>query len=199
MNRKIVFDTVRRILGRGLRQTEVDALDGALDQAGEDLPQDRAPCAPSCRISPVGIQLIQRFESCARLRPDGLYEAYPDPGTGGDPWTIGWGTTGSGIGPGTIWSKEQCDLRFETDLARYASEVSSAIGDAATSQNQFDALVSLHYNTGAIRRARLTRLHIQGKFERAAEEFARWRYAGGKVLKGLVRRRHEEAKLYRMQ
>ena len=69
----------------------------------------------------------------------------------------------------------------------------------ATSQNQFDALVSFHYNTGAIRRARLARLHIQGQFERAAEEFARWRYAGGKVLKGLVRRRHEEAKLYRMQ
>ncbi|MCB5426260.1 lysozyme [Altererythrobacter sp. CC-YST694] len=143
-----------------------------------------------------GIALIQRFEGCARLRPDGLYEAYPDPGTGGDPWTIGWGTTGPGIGPGTHWTRAQCDARLEADLARYALAVDRVLGDAATSQAQFDALVSFHYNTGAIARATLARKHLAGDYAGAAQEFTRWTRAGGRILKGLVRRRQAEAALY---
>ncbi|MCB2089021.1 MAG: glycoside hydrolase family protein, partial [Sphingomonadaceae bacterium] len=57
--------------------------------------------------------------------------------------------------------------------------------------------VSFHYNTGAIHRATLTRKHIAGDYEGAAREFARWNKAGGRVLKGLVRRRAEEERLYR--
>ena len=33
-------------------------------------------------IGPDGIKLIQSFEGCARKRPDGSYDAYPDPATG---------------------------------------------------------------------------------------------------------------------
>lgn len=40
------------------------------------------------KISPEGIALIKQFEGC-RLN------AYPDPATGGDPWTIGIGHTAS--------------------------------------------------------------------------------------------------------
>ena len=197
MHRKPIFDAVRRLLGRGFSQREVEALDAALDRSGEGFSQDRAPSAPSCGVSPAGLQLIMQFEGCAFQRPDGLYEAYPDPGTGGAPWTIGWGATGANITPGTVWTKAQCDARLEADVAAHAREVRDALGDCPTSQEQFDALVSFHYNTGAIHRATLTRLHREGHYEDAANEFARWRYAGGRVLKGLVRRRREEAKLYR--
>ena len=72
-----------------------------------------------------------------------------------------------------------------------------AIGEAPTSQAQFDALVSFHYNTGAIGRATLTRRHRAGDHAGAAREFARWNRAGGRVLAGLVRRRAAEAALYR--
>lgn len=158
------------------------------------------PCpakqAPARSIGPAGIALIKRFEGCARLRPDGRYAAYPDPGTGAEPWTIGWGATGPKIGPSTVWSKSQCDARLVADLARYAAEVSAALGDTATSQHQFDALVSFHYNTGAIRRATLTRRHREGDHAAAVREFHRWVRAGGKVLPGLVRRRAAEARLY---
>jgi len=153
-------------------------------------------------VSPAGIALIKRFEGCARLRTDGLVEAYPDPGTGAGPWTIGWGATGPDtvhggrIGPGTVWTQGQCDARFAEDLARYAAEVARAIGTAPTTQAQFDALVSFHYNTGAIARATLTRKHCAGDSAGAAREFARWTRAGGRVLKGLVRRRAAEAELY---
>jgi lysozyme len=196
MNRKPLFDQVRRLLGRGFRQSEVAALDSAID-AAEQSAQDHVPGAPPWRVSSRGIQLIRRFEGCARLRPDGLVEAYPDPGTGGAPWTIGWGATGPDIGPGTVWTQTQCDERLDADIARHAAEVRQAIGGAATTQAQFDALASFHYNTGAIARATLTRLHCAGDYEAAAREFTRWTRAGGQVLKGLVRRRREEAALYR--
>ncbi|MCC6925071.1 MAG: lysozyme [Novosphingobium sp.] len=148
-------------------------------------------------ISPAGIALIKRFEGCARQRADGRFEAYPDPGTGAAPWTIGWGATGKGIGPGTVWSQDQCDARLEADLARYARDVSRALGRAPTSQHQFDALVSFHYNTGAIARASLTRLHKAGEYAAAAAEFGKWVHAGGRRMTGLVRRRAAEASLYR--
>lgn len=199
MSRKPVFDTVRQILGRGFRQREVTALDSALDQTqngAENLPQGSGPSGPCLSISERGIALIKQFEGCARLRRDGLVEAYPDPGSGGDPWTIGWGATGKGIGPGTVWTRAQCDTRLERDLQRYADDVVAALNGAATSQNQFDALVSFHYNTGAIRRSTLTRKHRAGDFTGAVREFARWNKAAGRVMKGLTRRRSAEARLY---
>lgn len=154
------------------------------------------PAPATLRPGPAGIALIRQFEGCARLRPDGRYAAYPDPGTGGPPWTIGWGATGPDIGPDTLWSRDQCDVRLTADLARYAQEVRGALGKAATTQNQFDALLSFHYNTGAIGRASLTRKHRVGDYRGAEREFARWVRAGGRVLPGLVRRRAAEARLY---
>jgi len=154
------------------------------------------------RIGPAGLALIKRFEGCARLRPDGRFDAYPDPGTGGDPWTIGWGATGpchvtgGRIKRGTIWTQDQCDARLEADLARFSADVARVLGDCPTSQHQFDALVSFHYNTGAIARATLTRLHKAGRFDAARDEFGKWVHAGGKRLAGLVRRRAAEASLY---
>lgn len=200
MQRKPIFDAVRRLLGRGLRQREVQEIDAAIDTAitaGGEHPAVRT-------IGPGGIALIKQFEGLARLRPDGSVEAYPDPasslartGSGsGAPWTIGWGATGPGIGPGTVWTRSQCDARLEADLVRYAADVAAALDGAPTTQHQFDALVSFHYNTGAIARATLTKRHKQGDFSTAAAEFARWNRAGGRVLQGLVRRRAAEAQLY---
>jgi GH24 family phage-related lysozyme (muramidase) len=192
MDRTIIFDAVRRLLGRGFRQDEVAALDAAVDRATGASGRDGPPRI----VGPDGVALIKRFEGCAKRRPDGSIEAYPDPGTGGAPWTIGWGATGPGIGPGTIWTQAQCDARLEADLNRHAREVADTLGSAPTSQAQFDALVSFHYNTGAIARAALTRKHVAGDFAGAASEFARWNRAGGRVLPGLVRRRAAEAALY---
>src|SRR5690606_37226797 len=115
---------------------------------------------------------------------------------GGAPWTIGWGATGAGITAATVWTQAQCDTRLESDLARYSREVAQALGTSPTTQPQFDALTSFHYNTGAIHRASLTRLHKAQDYAAAAQEFARWVYAGGRVLSGLVKRRNAEAALY---
>lgn len=198
--RKPIFDLVRQFMGRRFRQSEVERLDDALDSS---LTRDHSiTLGATLTIGPEGIALIKRFEGCARLRRDGMIEAYPDPGTGGEPWTIGWGATGKGfetnerIGPSTVWTQAQCDTRLASDLTLYAEEVARAIGAAPTTQGQFDAMVSFHYNTGAITRATLTRKHKEADYAGAASEFARWNKAGGRVLKGLVNRRREEAKLY---
>jgi GH24 family phage-related lysozyme (muramidase) len=152
---------------------------------------------PGRSVSGRGVALIQGFESCARRLADGRFAAYPDPKSrDGRPWTVGWGSTGADIAPGTVWTQAQCDARFAEDLQRYAAEVSRAIGRAPTTQAQFDALVSFHYNTGAIGRATLTRNHVDGDYIGAQSEFARWTYNDGRRLPGLVRRRAAEAALY---
>lgn len=191
MNRKPIFDAVRQMLGRKFKRDEVKALDTAIEAAlGKVIPN------AAREIGTAGIALIQKWEGCARRRYDGQFEAYPDPGSGGDPWTIGWGSTGADIAPGLIWTQDQCDARLRRDLVRYAREVAKALGGAPTSQSQFDALISFHYNTGAIAKATLTKLHCQGRVAEAKGEFGKWINAGGRVMQGLVKRRAEEAELY---
>jgi hypothetical protein len=95
MNRKIVFDAVRRMLGRGFTFPEVRILDQVLEamRPGPDIR------ILSHGVSLAGIRLIKAYEGCvikayegcARLMADGRNEAYPDSGTGGAPWTIDWG------------------------------------------------------------------------------------------------------------
>ena len=158
---------------------------------------DPAPLSPS----PAATALIQRFEGCARARADGSFEAYPDPGTGADPWTIGWGSTGPDIGAQTVWSKAQCDTRLVRDVGRFAAQIAALIGPAPTTQNQFDALVCFAYNlgVGALKGSTLLRRHLAGDTAGAAGEFAKWVRAGGRVLPGLVKRRAAEAALYAAQ
>ncbi|MEP9361005.1 lysozyme [Sphingomonas sp. KR3-1] len=148
--------------------------------------------------SPACIALVQEFEGCARQQPDGSFAAYPDPGTGGAPWTIGWGTTGPDVTPGTIWTQAQCDARLDQDVTAFAQQVTTTLGGAATSQNQFDALVDFAYNLGIrnLQTSTLLKLHKAGNYPAAAAEFPKWNMAAGKVLPGLVRRRAAEQALY---
>lgn len=148
--------------------------------------------------SPACTALIKRFEGCARRLADGRIAAYPDPATGGAPWTIGWGSTGRDVRHGAVWTQAQCDARLSRDLAALAQRLAATLDAAPTSQRQFDALVSFAYNvgTGALARSTLLRLHRAGSYAAAAAQFARWNKAGGKVLPGLVRRRAAEARLY---
>ena len=143
-------------------------------------------------------KLIQQFEGCAKRRSDGSFEAYPDPGSGGDPWTIGWGSTGANIRQGTIWTQQQCDERFSEHVDEFAAGVAKLLGGARTSQSQFDALVSFAYNVGVgnLASSTLLKMHKAGDYAGAAAQFGRWNKAAGKVLAGLTKRRAAEAALY---
>lgn len=148
------------------------------------------------------LNLIREFEGCAQKIMSGPQagdcQAYPDPGSHGPPWTIGWGSTGTGIGPGTIWTQQQCDQRMESDVARLGQELDALLGSSATTQNQFDAMIDFAYNLGieSLASSTLLRLHKAGDYQGAAAEFGKWTHADGKVLPGLVKRRAAEAALY---
>ncbi len=144
-------------------------------------------------ISPEGIALIRRFEGCELL-------AYPDPGTGGKPWTIGVGTTvypdGRAVKAGDTITAEQAEEYLRHDLARFEAAARKLFPVAT--QAQFDALVSWIYNIGeeAARTSTLRRKHNEGDYSGAAAEFGKWVLAAGKKLPGLVKRRAAEAALY---
>lgn len=155
--------------------------------------------------SKAGLDLIKSFESCAKAIGGGKFRAYPDPAPGrnGLPVTIGWGSTrdfdGKPIRPGTVWTQEECDRKKAEDMAEFERQVRAILGDAPTTQGQFDALVSFAYNIGSssLRGSTLMRKHKAGDYAGAADQFARWNKAGGAVMRGLTRRRAAEAALYR--
>lgn len=138
-----------------------------------------------------GEALMHFFEGC-RL------EAYPDPASGGDPWTIGWGDTGPDVVPGLKITQEEADARFRRRVEEFAKVVRECTAGSSTNQNQFDAFVSFTYNCGPVNFSGSTMLkkHKAGDFIGAAAEFDKWVRAAGKVMPGLVKRRAAERALY---
>jgi lysozyme len=141
------------------------------------------------RVSSFGIELIHEFEGFRK-------KAYPDPGSGGRPYTIGYGTTvykGAPVTPGMTISRQEAAEAFEEDLRRFERAVKRAV-NVPILQNQFDALVSFTYNVGidAFKRSTLLRkLNLKDCYG-AADELLRWDKASGFVMAGLTRRRRIE-------
>lgn len=146
------------------------------------------------QISNNGIALIKRFEGC-RLT------AYPDPGTGGDPWAIGYGWTGKVDGkpikPGMKIDDATADRLLRTGVVSFDQAVSKMLKVSVT-QNQYDALVSLAYNIGtrALSTSTLMKKLNAGDVKGAADEFLRWNRSGGKVMAGLTNRRKAEREVF---
>jgi len=69
---------------------------------------------------------------------------------------------------------------------------------AELTHNMFSALVSLTYNIGSgnLQRSTLRMKLNRGRYEDAADEFPKWRRAGGRILAGLVHRRAAEQRLF---
>jgi lysozyme len=83
-------------------------------------------------------------------------------------------------------------------LISFEKYVDSYCVDTIT-QNQFDALVSFAYNLGPANlksSTLLKKVNANPADESIRLEFMKWVKAGGKTLKGLVRRREAEANLY---
>lgn len=186
MNRTPIFDCVRVMLGRGFTDVEVRKLDKAID-ASIGVP---AAVPGHRRINKAGLELIKSFEGL-RLK------AYPDPATGGHPWTVGYGSTGAHVRPGVVLTEAQAETLLQEDLARFEKAVEKAA--PKSTDNQFAAMVSLAFNVGetAFEGSTLARKHNAGDYAGAADQFRRWNRAAGRVMAGLSRRRAAEAALYR--
>lgn len=142
------------------------------------------------KLSQAGKDLIKSFEGL-ELR------VYPDPATGGAPYTAGYGHTGSDIKPGMKVTQAMADAWFDADVAKFESGV-SALLRVPTTQSQFDAMVSLAYNIGLgnFGKSTLLKKHNAKCWSCAAGQFLVWNRAAGKVMNGLTRRRNAERAMY---
>ncbi len=144
------------------------------------------------KVSDKCINMIKHHEGFVR-------KPYQDPiGL----WTVGVGhLIGDGKKLPKEWNKEFTDEEVDNilceDLERFEIGI-QRLTKVSLTQSQFDALVSFSFNVGlgnfqsSTLRSKLNR----GDYEGASNEFPKWRKAGGKILKGLVRRRADEKALF---
>jgi GH24 family phage-related lysozyme (muramidase) len=142
-------------------------------------------------------KIIRQWEGC-RL------EAYPDPATGGDPWTIGWGTTrvnGAPVRQGDKISQALADELLRAEINHVAAKLYELI--PAVKQygaNQQAALISWAYNVGlgAVGESTLRKRLLAGESAQVVipQELPRWNKGNGKVMEGLTRRRAAEVELF---
>lgn len=145
------------------------------------------------------IALIKEFEGC-RLA------AYPDPASGGDPWTIGYGTTRYGanqpVKRGDKITVIEADLLLRMEVDRIAAKLQSTIPHwAAMNDSQHSALVSFAYNLGeafygASGFETLSRRLREKRWADVPAALELYRNPGTAVEAGLLRRRKAEGALW---
>ena len=150
----------------------------------------------------MDIKSILRKHEGLRLR------AYPDPASGGRPYTIGYGHT-KGVKLGDECTLEQAEQWLTEDLA-YAYKVVDREVKVPLTNGQRDALASFVFNVGEGKKgakdgfvslksgntSTLLRKLNSGSYKAAADELLKWVYGAGKVMPGLVKRRKEERELF---
>lgn len=147
-------------------------------------------------VNAATVQLVKHFE--------GLHlEAYRCPA---GVWTIGYGHTGLVHRDGTVKqgrkiTEAEAERLLEHDLNTFAADVEKALLSrprAEMTDNMFGALVSLAFNIGMgnLRRSTILQRINARNYVGAVGEFEKWNKAGGKVLRGLTRRRLSEAALF---
>lgn len=139
------------------------------------------------KTSPAGIALIKEHEG---------YREKPYICSAGK-LTVGFGHV---VQIGEYFSKvtpAQAEQILRDDLAEAEAAVNLLVKTRLT-QNEFDALVSFTFNLGAGRLKKSTLLSLINKSMKfaAAQEFDKWVFAGGKKLRGLMKRREAEKQLF---
>ena len=143
-------------------------------------------------ISIYGLRLLAKHEGLS-------LKAYKCPA---GVWTIGYGNTyyedGTKVKEGDIITKQRAEELLRIIANDFATKVDALVKPKLTMQ-QFDALVSFAYNVGTANFAKSTllkKVNANPNDPTIRAEFERWNKGNGKVLKGLVTRRKEEADLY---
>lgn len=145
------------------------------------------------------IALIKEFEGCH-------LSAYPDPLSGGDPWTIGYGTTryqhGGKVQRGDKINVIEADLLLRQEIDRIAAKLASTVPHwKAMDDNQRSALVSFAYNLGsgfygAQGFETINRCLRERDWAAVPAAMELYRNPGTNVEAGLLRRRRAEGKLW---
>jgi lysozyme len=163
-------------------------------------------------VNQAGIDLIKSFEGIADGNPKTVnLDPYID---AVGIYTIGFGHAikyGNGflttkipnagmiahdLYPNGITLDEANEL-LRVDIKIHSIPVENLVKVPVT-DNQFAALVSFAFNLGvnSLRNSTLLKKINKGDYSGASQEFGKWSKAGGKTLKGLVRRRAAESLLF---
>jgi len=153
------------------------------------------------KLGPNGEKLIKEGEGLVLYTYD---DANPGkPFLKGKPkgeLTIGYGHTSAAgspkVVPGMKITKAEAEKIFKADIKKYVDEV-NALVTREVMQNQFDALVSFHYNTGALGKSTLLKKVNAGQFDQVPAEFMKWVNQNGEPVPGLVNRRRAEVAVWR--
>lgn len=162
-------------------------------------------------INKAGLEIIKSFEGIADGNPATVnLDPYLDPvGI----WTIGFGhalrdTEGQLLRGAANQAVARNMFPFGITIQRAEKMLSIDSEDAACgvehavrtelNDNQFSAVVSLVFNIGVgnFKKSTMLKKLNSCDFAAASTEFARWNLGNGKVLKGLVKRREAERKLF---
>lgn len=135
----------------------------------------------------TAVELIKSFEGCK-------LKAYQDQG---GIWTVGWGCTGPGIGPGTEWTQAQADSELAQRVDHTRQQVVNMTKVELT-PNQLAAITCFAYNVGlgAYYRSNVRRYLSGGFNDEAMQSLLNWCHVGGKEVPGLLRRRQAEKALF---
>lgn len=124
--------------------------------------------------------------------------AYPDPATGGAPWTVGYGHTGPEVRDGYTVTKERARADLLADLAIARERLFQRIGAVIDelSEPQFCALLSFVFNLGANASWTIWKVLKARRFDEVPAQIMRFINAGGRPMKGLVNRRTAEVQMW---
>jgi lysozyme len=116
----------------------------------------------------------------------------------GGRWTVGWGATGAGVGPRTVWTQGEADADLARRVAALESAVSRRTVSVRLSARQSAALISFAYNAGL---AGFATSHVLAfvrakNWIAAAKALPGWDHVNGVEVQGLLKRRLEEAALF---
>jgi lysozyme len=152
------------------------------------------------KTSPNGRQLIESFEGLILQTYDDYNDHIVHPGDAvHGTLTIGYGHTNAAGPPhiniGDVFTKEQADAVLSDDLHKVEDQVVSLV-KVPLNQNQYDALVSFEYNTGALGQSSILTSLNERDYNTAADRLLLYDHASGRVLAGLQRRRQAERTLF---
>lgn len=140
-------------------------------------------------------RFIQRFEGYAKRLPSGNCTTYL---CSAKVLTIGFGSTGQGISPGTVWTRQQAEARFTQDLDTFAQGVFNLSPTLMFEpEGRQAAIISFAYNCGlaAYKNSTLRKAVNRQDWSEVRRQLMKWIRAGGKVIPGLVTRRRVECAL----
>ncbi|WP_375568808.1 lysozyme [Ahrensia marina] len=150
------------------------------------------------RLSPQGLDLIKKHEGFRPYAYDDFAPNRPARRPIQGTLTIGYGET-LGVRMGDTITEEAASERLNNRLRRDFEPAIHRLVRVPLTQYQYDALVCFVYNIGegALADSTLLRRLNQGRYDDVPAQLMRWTKSKGRELRGLVRRRRDEAELWR--